>query len=671
MRKRLLFLFLVLPGVLQAQEAAVSLQSSVAAAVDKVKPALVRIHVVETDYSEGREIKYEISGSGAVIDASGFVITNHHVAGHAKQLKCVFSNKQEVPAVLVGGDPLTDIAVIKLQPESPQTYPVATFGDSDAMQAGDPVMAMGSPLSISQSVTLGIVSNTEMILPSWMNRWGGMQQDGEDVGGLVKWIAHDAEIHGGNSGGPLVNMQGEIIGINEIKMGLAGAIPGNLAKHVAQKLIEFGHVPRAWLGLEVQSRLKHHDMERGVLVSSILKDSPAAKAGLKSGDIVLKINDLEVDLQFQEQLPALNFVLSELPVGQPARFLVLRGAQEQTMEVTPEEREKRESKQHEVKEWGLTVRDISMLQAKELKRDSTDGVLVTTVRPGGAAGAAKPEIREKDILVEVGGTRVKNVEELRAATATITANATEPVATLAVFERKTEHYLTVVKVGVSDLKDPGLEVKKAWLPVETQVITRDIAGLLKDDALTGFRITQIYEGSTAEKAGLKVGDLITAVDGEALTASAPEHYEELQTFVRQYRVGDSAELVVLRGAETLKVPVALERAPMLEREMKKYRNDDFEFTVRDITFFDRAKERWQEEQTGVLVDEVKPGSWASLGELSVGDLLLQINDQDMTTVEEVRAAMERIAAEKSSFVILKVMRGIHQRFIELEPKWES
>src|SRR5262249_49366418 len=154
-----------------------------------------------------------LSGSGTIISADGFVVTNHHVAGRPRRIMCTLSTHEEVPADLVGTDPLSDIAVIKLHPDKPRGVPVARFGDSDKLARGQSVLAMGSPLALSQSVTLGIVSNLEMIMPQSS---GGDLLDGEDVGTIVRWIGHDAAIYPGNSGGPLVNLAGEIVGVNEI-----------------------------------------------------------------------------------------------------------------------------------------------------------------------------------------------------------------------------------------------------------------------------------------------------------------------------------------------------------------------------------------------------------------------------------------------------------------------
>lgn len=669
LRSTVLLCTLGVACTLHAEAPPNALRQAVDRAIDIVKPALVQIHVVESYYSEGRENKYQISGSGVVITPEGHVVTNHHVAGHATRIKCIFHDKEEMEATLVGKDPLTDLAIIKLQPETPREFPTVSFGDSSKVRVGDQVLAMGSPRALSQSVTLGIISNNEMIMPESMRRWGGMEMDGEDVGALVRWLGHDAAIYPGNSGGPLVNLEGEIIGINEIGMGLGGAIPGNLANTISQKLIAHGKVERAWLGIDVQPRLKGSEAESGVLVSGVLNDSPGAAAEIKSGDILLSLNGTPVDVQFAEQLPDYNQTVADLPIGGAVPVTVLRDGAPVELSITPIEREILQPDEVELNQWGLTVRNLSLRVAKEMKRENTDGVLVTSVRPGGPAGASKPQIQRNDVLVSIGGEKIVDIAALRAATAKLTEGAEDPVPALTGFERKTGQYLTVVEVGITELQDPGLEVKKAWLPVESQVITRDIAKLLGGEDLKGFRITHVYKGSTAEKAGLKVGDLIHAVDDQPLTASALEHYEELPTLIRQYRSGATVELTVRRDGEESKLPVELVTAPKLDREMKKYRNDEFEFTVRDITFFDKAEESWKADQVGVLVDEVKSGGWAALGQLSVGDLLLSIDGETCGSVEAVKEILEGILEKKPDTVVFKVLRGIHTLFIEIEPQW--
>ena len=163
---------------------------------------------------------------------------------------------------------------------------MATFGDVSKLKVGDRVLALGSPLALSQSVTMGIVSNTEMIMPGMFWPFNRMTLDGEDVGSIVRWIGHDAAIFGGNSGGPLVNMKGEIVGINEISLGLAGAIPADLAREVAEAIIRDGRVKRGWIGLEVQPLLQSRQGDdAGRSSAERSKARRPQKAGFASGDI--------------------------------------------------------------------------------------------------------------------------------------------------------------------------------------------------------------------------------------------------------------------------------------------------------------------------------------------------------------------------------------------------
>jgi S1-C subfamily serine protease len=383
------------------------------------------------------------------------------------------------------------------------------------------------------------------------------------------------------------------------------------------------------------------------------------------------LNGEATDVRYDEQLPNFMRIATSLPIGKPVDAVLLREGREMKVRVTAVERGELNPKQREFKQWGMTARNISSLMQREMKRESSDGVLVGTVRPGGPAGEAKPSLQFRDVIVEVGGTPVKNLAELEQLTSKLTEGKTEPEAVIVTFERKAARFLTVVKVGVKDMADPGLEVTKAWLPVETHVISRDIARQLGQPNLKGFYLTRVYAGTTAEKAGLQAGDFIVALDGEKLTASAPEHEEELATLIRQYDVGKTVELTVVRDQAEKKITVELVRSPRVQRELKKYRNDDFEFTARDIGFFDTASEQWSSDQSGVLVEEVKPGSWAELGSMGVGDLILEVGGQTVDSVEELRRRMEQVSTAKLAVVQMKVLRGIHTSFLEIEPAWEN
>lgn len=641
-------------------------------AVVKVKPALVQIMVVDQNFSEGRTQKSQSAGSGAIITADGYVITNHHVAGHAVRLLCILSNKEEIPAELIGTDALSDIAVVRLKPEKPREFPFVTFADSSQVKVGDWVLAMGSPMALSQSVTFGVVSNTEMI-GSRLNRGREFQLDGENVGSIVKWIGHDAAIYGGNSGGPLVNLKGDIVGINEIGMGLGGAIPANLAKQVATQLMQQGRVRRASLGFLVQNPLKSTGTEMGVLINSVLKDSPAEKAGFQVGDLLIAVAGQEIHAKYAEELPLFNQLLMNLEIGTPVAMVVKRGQETLTLQAIPEERENMYVEQVEFKEWGMTASNLSKWQIQFLKRASRDGVYVATTRAGGPCGEAKPSVEPGDILVSLNGIPIKNLLELQSWTANFLQGKKEPEPVVVIFDRGNQQYLSVVKVGIKELKDPGLEVRKAWLPIKNQVLTRDMAKLLGIPDQKGVRVTYIYPKSSAEESGLQVGDLILKMDGEPIPAENPEDVNVFPNMIRQYKIGDTVELLVRRGNEEKNISVKLIRSPRLAREMKKAQEDVFEFTVREVAYFDKTDitESPEEELQGVIVEEVKPSGWAALGGLLGNDIIVAIHQEKITDLESFKKKMKQLHEERPQTVIFQVSRGSFSRFIELEPDWNQ
>jgi len=658
------------PAAVQTAPQATAPIAAIDEALSKVAPSLVRIHVVSVDHQDGREIKREAAGSGTIISADGHVLTNHHVAGRTRAIYCTLASREEIPAELVGTDPLSDIAILKLKPATPRQFPVAHFGDVSKLKVGEQVLALGSPLALSQSVTMGIVSNTEMILPGMFWPFNRMTLDGEDVGSIVRWIGHDAPIFGGNSGGPLVNMKGEIVGVNEISLGLAGAIPADLAKEVADAIITGGRVRRSWIGLEVQPLLQSSKDQRGALVGGTIEGSPAEKAGLQSGDILLTLGAQPVTVRFAEEVPLFNQAVMRLPIGKPVQLTVRRGGVEKTLSVTTIERESVEAPTIEVTTAGITASNLTTWSAKELNRSSRDGVRVRGLRSGGPADEAKPSLRENDVIVEVGGKPTPSVEALEALLAEATRSKQENVPLLVGFERSTQRLLTVIDVGEVGLEDPGLEARKAWVPVSVQVLTRELADKLGLGEATGVRVTQVV-GNGDASGGLKVGDVITAVDGDAIEASQPSDADLFSTRIRQYKIGTTVELSVLRGTTPQKLKVTLATSPRLPREMKKYDDPNFEFRVRDLAAADRLEEGLPPDQRGVLVDAVREGGWAALAHLAVGDLLLAIDGQTVDDVEQVQSTMTRIAAARPASVVFRVKRGIRTFFVELQGSWKK
>lgn len=640
------------------------------AAVKAVYPALVRIHVVAEEGGAGRMQKGRASGSGTIISPDGYILTNHHVAGRATRITVRLADRQEIKATLVGTDALADLAVLKINrkdlrdPDSP--LPVARFGDSSALEVGDTVLAMGSPAGISQSVTQGIVANTEMIAPG-----GAMRLDGEAVGELVRWIGHDAVIFPGNSGGPLVNLKGEIIGVNEIGIGsLGGAIPSNLAQKVSDELIANGHVERSWLGLTAQPLLKSSDAKTGILVGGVIESSPAEKAGLKAGDVITRCNGSDIAAsRAPEDVPVFNRILLESPVGSEISMEGVRDGMPIHWKVTSTVREPAEPREKELLSWGITARDLTELNAKQLLRDDNKAVLVQSLRPGGAAAASKPSIIPGNLILEVAGQPTPNTAELVRVTNAITEGKTEPVPVLVGYEHDGRSYLTVVKLGPEpDVDKPGL-VRKAWIGIDTQVISTDLALALGIPGSKGVRVTQVHPASSAEKAGLKTGDLLLKLDGNVIPTSRPEESEVFPSLIRQYKIGTEAALSVRRGAEDLIVKVPLDASPEGTSELDSYESETLEFNSRDLGQSDRVSEKLPDDFKGALITAVTPAGWAALGGLSAGDLLTSLDGKPVDSIATLKPILADLEKNRRSPVVLFVRRGITTRFIELEPTW--
>ncbi|MEO7340125.1 MAG: PDZ domain-containing protein [Luteolibacter sp.] len=639
-------------------------------AVQSVYPALVRIHVVSEEGGDGRMQKERASGSGTIISPDGYILTNHHVAGRATRITIRLADRQELKATLVGTDPLADLAVLKIDrkdlrnPDAP--LPVAKFGDSSNLEVGDVVLAMGSPAGLSQSVTQGIVANTEMIAPG-----GSMRLDGEAVGELVRWIGHDAIIFPGNSGGPLVNLKGEIVGVNEVGIGsLGGAIPSNLAKKVSEELIASGHVQRSWVGLAAQPLLKAMDAKAGILVGGVISDSPAAKTGLKAGDIITRCNGIDIPAsRAAEDIPVFNRILLEAPVGSQLTLDGIRDGAPITWKVTTIQREPAEPREKELLSWGITARDLTELNAKQLLRDNNKAAVVQSIRSGGAAAASKPAIVPGDLILEVAGKPTANIDDLVRVSAELTAGKTEPVPSLVSYEHNGRNYLTVVKIGPEpDVDKPGL-AKKAWIGIDTQVISSDLAEALAIPGSKGVRVTQVHPGSAAEKAGLKTGDLLLKLDGSVIPISRPEESDVFSSLIRQYKIGTEVNLSVRRGKEDLVVRVPLNASPEGTSDLASYDSDTLEFSSRDIGQEDRVSEKLSNDFRGVVITTIAPAGWAALGGLSAGDLLISIDGKPTDSIETLKPILADLEKNRRSPIVMFVRRGISTRYIELEPTW--
>jgi serine protease Do len=659
-------------------------QISMEPAISSVYPALVQIRVVSATYDDGRQRKGLVAGSGVIISPDGYVVTNHHVAGKATAIRCYLSTKKELEAKLVGTDALTDIAVLKLDVSSlkpdEQNLPYARFGRSDTLKIGDPVLAMGSPLALSQSVTRGIVANKEMMFPDLFG--SDLLLDGEDVGLLVKWIGHDAQILPGNSGGPLVNLQGEIVGINEISLGgffgggIGGAIPSELVKKISEELIERSTIRRVWTGLNFQPLLKSivkqgekNGGTRGVLVSSVMKDSPGQRAGILPGDIIVSLDGNPVNIRFREELPSLHQYLLSQPAEKKLELVLIRNGKEQRVTLATEIRDDSQGKQEELNQWGLVVEDLTTVTARELGRTDKKGVMVSSSKNGGPSDQASPALLPGDVIVEIAGKPVQDRKVMREITDEITKGQTKPVPTLVAFDRNVERLVTVVEVGIRVPQQPPPEARKASLSVTTQVLTKKLATALGIPGKQGVRITGILPGSSAEKAGLKVNDIITHVGDQPVEASEAQHENVLETMLRAYRIKSSPELTVIRDQKEIKIAVPLSEQPKPVRELKVYENVILEFKARDLSYEDRIEMNYDQNEKGVIVTEVEPGGWASVAGLHEEDLIQAVNGQKTEKLTDLETIMTSEQKTSSKYIVLFIKRGIYTFFLELQPVW--
>jgi len=380
------------------------LQKEIFYARDKVMPALVHIQPIITDYRTGKMIKQSVVGSGVIFDPAGYVVTNYHVAGKAERIICTLNDKEQVRADLVGGDPLTDVAIIKLDlTDYTGKLDVAGFGDSDDLQVGQYVLAMGSPLALSRSVSCGVISTVDRYfsgdyrLPS-----------GEKTGMYNNWIQTDAAINPGNSGGPLVDLSGKVIGINSratiFANNIGFAIPINIVKQVAHSIIASGQIKRSWIGVKAQPL---QDLEgwfgtalnEGVLIASVDPKSPAEDAGLKAGDIILKVDGKPVSVRFEEQIPHFYKMIADYPIGSTVDLTVRRGEKTIHLDVKTHELGEVLGEDLECEEWGFTVKAITKQMAVDNQLDDTLGVYVIGVKRVGAA--ADGGLRPGDIIRKV------------------------------------------------------------------------------------------------------------------------------------------------------------------------------------------------------------------------------------------------------------------------------
>ena len=341
-------------------------------------------------------------GSGFIISKDGYVVTNNHVISGADQITVIFNNGiDEVPAELVGTDPKTDIAVLKIDPEAVEIQPVS-WGDSEISRVGDIVLAIGNPLGLGGTVTSGIISS--------INR---------DIGGgpYVAFIQTDAPINRGNSGGPLFNLDGSVIGINSMiisqtggSVGLGFSIPSSTAKLIVNQIISFGQAKRGWLGVQIQdltpefSESLGYGSTDGAFVASVQPDSPAAKSNIQAGDIIMEFNGKKIS-SFKD-LPK---VVAETPVGSEVVVSVWRngGLTEITVKIDELNEGGSVTAVNEgtyIEELDITLTELNDETIQSLGLDpETAGVFVEKV------GEKNTNLLPNDVIIQVSSEKIQNL----------------------------------------------------------------------------------------------------------------------------------------------------------------------------------------------------------------------------------------------------------------------
>ena len=392
-----------------------SYQEQVYIARDHVLPALVHIQPVVEDYRTGELKKQAVVGSGVIFHPDGYIVTNYHVAGKARRIICTLSDREQLSADYVGGDPSTDIAILKLRLEEYRgEIVVAELGDSDSVQVGQQVLAMGSPLSLARSVSAGVISTKDRYFSSDYRL-----PSGEKTGRYNLWLQTDAAINFGNSGGPLVDLSGRVIGINSratfMANNLGFAIPINVVKEVSRAILEGGQVTRSWIGVHAQAmqELENYfgtDRNTGVLIASIDPGSPAEETFLKTGDIILEMDGEPVSARFVEELPAFYNKIASQPPGSKLELKVLRGEETYSFSITTRALGQLQGEDYVCSEWGFTVRNITrQMQLTNQLRDSV-GVFVTGVKRVGPADLGG--LNRGDVLQAVTRSPIANLPEL-------------------------------------------------------------------------------------------------------------------------------------------------------------------------------------------------------------------------------------------------------------------
>jgi serine protease Do len=359
-----------------------------------------------------KEHKEQSLGSGVIVSEDGYIVTNNHVIEKSQEIKVLLSNKRDYKAKLIGADPKTDLAVIKIEAKGLAALP---WGDSNKLRVGEIVFAIGNPFGLNQTVTMGVI--------------GAVGRANVGIADYEDFIQTDAAINPGNSGGALINAKGELVGINTAIVsrtggyqGIGFAVPSSMAKQVMDSLIKYKKVVRGWLGVSIQEVTSDLAEEfgvkdlKGAIVSGVMKESPAEKAGIKQGDVLLQFNGKDV-----EDTGQLRNMVSQTPIGSKVKMKLFRNKKEMDVEVTIAEQPKKlgeaatelepgDNQEESNALSGVTVREITPELARRFSiKEGDAGVIVVKIDPGSKAFEAG--IRPGDMVTQINQKDIATIED--------------------------------------------------------------------------------------------------------------------------------------------------------------------------------------------------------------------------------------------------------------------
>jgi serine protease Do len=397
----------VLSGRTAAQEPG-DFREIISRAKSEVFPALIFVKPIVEDYGSGEKKQQEVFGSGVIITPDGYAVTNWHVVDKAVTINCVLHDKRQVSVELIGSDRDTDLALLKLPaPPEGQPYPAARFADASKVHEGDFVMALGSPFGFQRSISLGIISNAQ--------RYIGFETEYK----YNTWLQTDAAINPGNSGGPLIDTRGAIVGINTLGVdgsGIGFSIPASTVQNTVDRLKRDGRVIRAYTGLRLQALKDFHsntfvESEHGVLIAGVEENSPAAKAGVRAGDILISVGGTPVEGTYAEMLPEIWRRLADLDIDKAIVLGLQRGDDGLKMEITPEQKGASEGQDFDCRRWNMTVKEINKYLTPQLYYLRDKGVYIQGTRYPGNADTSG--LAYRDILLTIDKEPISTIADVQ------------------------------------------------------------------------------------------------------------------------------------------------------------------------------------------------------------------------------------------------------------------